>query len=275
MNKILDDILAFFNNYAFRIITALAVLIVCGLIIHYIIKGIKRVLYKTSLDNSVVLFVTALIQIVLWVMLIFICAGILNLSTSSFVVCLSSVALAIGLALKDSISNLTNGILIIYNKPFKRDDYVSIGGQEGKIQNIKLFVTELITNDNKKVVIPNSIVSTSTIINFSTMPVRRLQQTYSVAYGSDLDKVEEVIKQTLLDNKLILQSYDFSIFLQSHNSSSLDYCVRCWVDLEDYWTVYNALPRQMYDSFVANDIEIPFNQLDVNLKNPTIKKEDK
>lgn len=268
MANIWQNIVNFFDHVGWKILAGLCILILGAFLIVVIIKTIKKILYRMPIETSVVTFITSILKIVLYIILFFIFAGVLELSTSGFIVALSSLALAIGLALKDSLANLANGVFIIYNKPFKRGDEININGVEGKVQNIKLLCTELITYDNKKLIIPNSKFTTETIINYTAIPTRRVEKKFGVAYGTDLDLVEKVIKETIRSCPLILDTPTPSVFLSNHNESSLDYSVKVWVKTDNYWTVYNDLPRLIYDAFHKNHIEIPFKQLDVHFDNP-------
>lgn len=266
------NIVNFFNNTGWKILLTLCLIVIGGVIIKYLAKGIQRLLYKTSIDNSVVSFVISIFKIILWVLLIFVCASILELSTSSLIVCLSSVALAIGLALKDSLGNLTNGLFIIYNKPFKRGDHIRIDEVEGKVQNIKLLSTELVAFDNRKLIIPNSKFTTDTIVNYTALPTRRIELVFSVAYGSDMDYVEKVIYKTLENQPLILSYPKSSIFISEHAASSVDWTIWAWVATEDYWTVWKALPRIIYEALDKAEIQIPFDQLDVHFNDVNVTK---
>lgn len=151
----------------------------------------------------------------------------LSIPTSSLVVGLSSVALAIALALKDSLSNLANGILIIYNKPFRRGDHIEIDGVDGVIKNIKLFTTELVTYDNRRIILPNSKVVNGTIINNTSMATRRISQVYSVSYDADPDLVEKVLRKSYESNKLVNKNPKVSVYLSSHGESAMNFTVKC------------------------------------------------
>ena len=207
-----------------------------------------------------------MLKVILWILTVFAVASVLSIPTSSLVVGLSSVALAIALALKDSLANLANGILIIYNKPFRRGDYIEIDGIDGVIKNIKLLTTELLTYDNRRIVLPNSKVVGGTIINNTAMPTRRITFNFAVSYDSNPNLVEKVLREAFEKNHLVNKNPKVYVFLSAHGTSSLTFTVRCWTDTEDYWDVYNGMPRKVYDAFIKNGIVVPYNQLDVYLK---------
>lgn len=258
---------SFFNNFGWKLVLIICIFIIGFCLIKFIIFVLKYILYKTKIDNAVVAFIAALVTLILWVLTVLLIASILEISMSSIVVALSSVALAVGLALKESLSNLANGILIIVNKPFKRGDYVEVQNISGKIFNIKLLTTEIMTFDNKKITVPNSFIINNPVINSNAAPTRRIDKVFSVHYNSDMALVEKVLMNTLYDDQRILQYPTPSVFVCNHNSSSIDYTVRFWVNTIDYWDVSNGINRVVFDKFKENGIEIPYNQLDIHMIN--------
>ncbi len=248
-----------------KMVIALAVAVIGGLLVTFVCWLVRKILYRTSIDVAAVTFVSALLTVVLWIFLIFGIADIVGISTSSLLVAFSSVALAVGLALKDSLANLANGILIIANKPFKRGDHVQINGLEGIVQNIKLMTIELISFDNKLLILPNSAVTTNNVINFSALPTRRLQWSFFVSSKTDLDLVESILKDLLNSQEKVLKTPAPTIYMTEQSlDGSVTFTVRAWSNTEDYWGINFRLPRLVYDTFKANNIIVPFKQLDVN-----------
>ncbi|MBQ3254036.1 MAG: mechanosensitive ion channel [Acholeplasmatales bacterium] len=264
-NDLFKQIADFFVDYWFNIVAALSVLVIGGILISLLAKLIMKIIYATKFDNASGGFFVAILKVVLWVLLMFSCASILGIDGNSFLVAFSSVALAVGLALKDSLANIANGIVIIVNKPFKKGDYVSIGSTEGTIKKITILTTELTTGDNKRIVVPNSTVSTSTVINYSSNPTRRLEMIYSVSYDSDMKKVKEILYNVVANYEYTLKTPAPFIFMSAHSASSVDFKVRIWVDNIDYWNAYFGLNEKVFEAFKANNIEIPYNKLDVNI----------
>lgn len=266
IKQIGDSIGGFFSEYGWKILFSLA----CVIIAYFLIKGIcwlvRYILYKTKLDHAVVTFICSILKILLWVVLVLILAGVLQLSLSSVLVAFSSIALAVGLALKDSLANLANGILIIINKPFRRGDHISVKGVQGKVQNIRLMTTELLTFDNEKVILPNNAVVANELINYTSCPTRRVDYEFGVAYGTDMDKVYKIVLDMVSKNELILTYPEPAVFISKHDSSSVNFALRLWVKTGDYWTVKNALGKQILDLFSSNNVEIPFSQIDIHIK---------
>ena len=266
-----DSVIKFLTNEGWDIVLVISIIIIAFIGIKFAAFLVSKILYKSRVDGSAVAFYIAILKVVLWILAIFAIANVLNISTSSLVVGLSSVALAIALALKDSLANLANGILIIYNKPFRRGDHIEIEEYDGIIKNIKLLTTELVTADNRRVVLPNSKVINGVIVNNTAMATRRISLKYTVAYESDMDLVEKVLKEAFESNLLVNDTPAVSVNMSGQGESSVEYTVKCWVDTDDYWTVYNGMNRVVFDKFAENGISIPFNQLDVHIDAPAVK----
>lgn len=242
-------------------------LIVLSLFLMMIISAIiKKIMLRSTVDNAVISFVVSVFKIVYLIVVIFVCASVLKFDTASLVVGLSTIALAVGLALKDSFSNLANGVLILINKPFKSGDHVKINGVEGKVWMVKLFTVELVTFDNVKIVMPNSNVLNNEVINYSAFPVRRIDLIFDVSYDSDLDKVETVLNRVIAEHPQILHDLENSVTLTNQADSAIEYTVKAWVDTQDYALVKNQLIKKVYQEFVKENIEVPYPQLDVHVK---------
>ena len=237
MEEFFKQISAYISEYGFKLLLAICVVIV-GFCFAWLFGFlIKKIFARTRIDGAMLTFVVSILRIVFVVLAVLIASSILELSTESLVVSLGTVALAIGLALKDSFSNLANGILIIVNKPFRRGDFVSINGIEGKVHNIKLLTVELITFSNVKIVLPNSTVLNGNIINYSALAIRRVDMKFTVAYGSDMAKVEETLRNVAQEHPQVLKSMKINIYMESHDNSAITYAVKVWANNGDYFSV--------------------------------------
>lgn len=264
MGDFFQQIGEYLQEYGFKLLFILCIIVV-GIVLCWLVCFlVKKILLKTKIDGAITSFVTSLIKIAFAIIIVLVSASVLELSTSGLIVSLSTLALAIGLALKDSFGNIANGILIIANKPFRRGDLVSINGVEGKVHNIKLLTVELITPGNVKIVMPNNTVLNGNVINYSALPIRRLDMTFGVAYGSDMDLVEKTLKEVCESHEKVLKNMKVTVFMENHDDSSIVYQVRVWVNNGDYFTTKFDLPRMVYDAFEKNNITIPFPQLDVH-----------
>ena len=267
LEKILQSVYGFFSGYGLQIIKALAWIAVGALLIMLLKQTVKRASVKSrKLDNSASVFLTSIVQLIAYV-----CLGVLVLTTLGFsaegiIAAFSSVMLAIALGLKDALSSLTNGVLLIFTKPFKAGDFVRIGSTDGTVKEIKLFSVKLTTVDNLTVIIPNSEVLNSTITNFSNISLRRMDILIPVSYNADVDKVKQVVMAVVKEDKRIVSSPEPFFRLTEYGSSSLNFTLRAWANVGEFWNVKFDLLENVLKALQANDIKIPFNQLDVHVK---------
>lgn len=190
-DTIKDIATEFVNNTGLSIVRAIA-FFVLGLIVVKIVRMIlQTVLFKSRLDGAAATFVISIVTIVLYVALVIVLVSTLGFSTASIIAAFSAVALAVILALKDSLSSLANGIIIIFTKPFKKGDYVKIGDKDGLVQDIRLFNTKILTYSNEEIIIPNSDILTTDVVNYSTMPLRRIVFSLPVPYTADISEVKK------------------------------------------------------------------------------------
>ncbi len=243
--------------------------LVIGAIVVRIAVGFVRKLLngpKSHLKGAAANFLTTLTKIALTVLYVIILLAMLGVDTTSLVAIFSVLTLAISLAVQGVISNLASGIMLVATKPFDEGDFVELGGNSGTVTEIGITCTKLNTGDNKVVVIPNSNITANAIINYSAKETRRLDLTFSVAYGTDVEKVKEVILGVIAKHDNILQDPAPMIRLTNHGESSLDFVTRVWVKQADYWAVNFDMKEEVLIAFTEAGIEIPFPQMDVHVK---------
>ncbi len=263
--------LDFFSGYGLVLVKAIAVFVLGLLTVLLVRRSVKKTAIKSrKLDNSASSFVTSMITLVLYVILILVIIGTLGFSTAGILGMFSSVILAIALGMQNTLASLTNGIVLIFTKPFQAGDFVDIGGTTGTVKEIKLFSVKLVTTDNLTVVVPNSQVLNSVITNYSRMPLRRLEIVVPVSYGVDVAQVKEVVGALVKADKRIVELPAPFFRLTEYGSSSLNFTLRVWTSTEDFWGVKFDLLESILGEFRTHNIEIPFNQLDVHvLPTPT------
>lgn len=251
------------------IVVALLIWFIGKKVIKLILKIVKRAFEKTDFDEGVESFLLSLIRIMLNGILIVILAGTVGIQTSSIVALLGSAGLAIGLALQGSLSNFAGGVLILILKPFKIGDYIVVNGMEGTVTGIDIFYTKLRTGDNRVVVLPNGSLSNSDLINASQETIRRVDIMASVDYDSDIKKVKQILFDIASDLEYSFEDegHAIQVYVNSYEASSVDLGLRFWVKAEDYWTAKWEATEQMKEKFDVAGISIPFNQLDVMIKN--------
>ena len=257
----------FFANNGLNILASILIFIIGFILIKLICKLLLKIVYATKIDNAIGGFIVGLLQVFLWLLLAFAIVSMLGLSGNSFLIAFSSLALAVGMALKDSLANIANGIVIIITKPFKKGDHIEIAGTEGIVRSVKILTTEIFTFDNKRIVLPNSAIVNGTLTNYTANPTRRVDIVIGVSYDSDIKLVKKVLTNLLDDHKLVLDVPSPTIILKAFSDSSLDFQLKFWVKTDDYYSALFDINEKIVEEFRKNNIEIPYNKLDVKLLN--------
>jgi len=259
----------FLSNGGWQFLVRIALTVIIGfLIIKLILSIINKIVARSKLKDQKLAgrFIYNIAKVALLVIYFIAVLTVLGIDTSSLVAVLAASSLAVSLALQSIMTNFASGMIIVGNKPFKEGDYISVGDYSGTVTNITLHSTTLVTPDNKVVIIPNSDISGGTVVNYSAMPERRLDLEFTVAYGTNVEKVKKVLTKVLEEHPLVLHDKDYNVRLSAEDASALRFICRCWVKNEDYWTVNFDLHENIVAAFKKANIEIPFNQLDVNIK---------
>ena len=257
----------FFNGTGKAIAWALVILAVGLLLIAVVTKAVQKSTTKSrKIDNAAASFVTSVVSLVAYVGLMLVIIGTLGFSTESIITAFSSVMLAIALGLQNTLASLANGILLIFTKPFQAGDYVDIGGTSGTVKEIKLFSVKIVTPDNLTIVIPNNTVFGSTIINYSKMPLRRIDIVLPVSYDVDVAKLKELVNGLIAKDTRIAKDPAPFFRLTEYGESSLNFTLRAWTNTSIYWDVRFDLMEGILEALRENGVEIPFNQLDVHVK---------
>lgn len=255
-------------GFLVQIIVAIIVLLVGIKIIKSVVKVIKKGFDRSHIDDGVGTFLTSLIKYALYFILVMAILSSFGIATGSIVAVLGSAGLTIGMALQGSLSNFAGGVLILLLKPFVLGDYIidDTTGEEGTVSNISIFYTRLKTIDNKVVLIPNGKLSDSCITNVSMMEKRRIDIYVTVSYSADLQKTKNVLNNVVISQVLRLEGEPIDIFVSELKDSAVEMGIRVWAKNEDYWTLKWKMTEDIKNALDANHIEIPFPQLDVNLK---------
>ncbi|MDX9796133.1 MAG: mechanosensitive ion channel [Arcobacteraceae bacterium] len=253
-------------EYAMNIILALAIFFVgkwlVGEVTNLIIKGLRK---SSKLDETLVVFFKNIIYYALLIVVILTALKQVGIETTSFLAILGAAGLAIGLALKDSLSNFASGVMIVFFKPFKIGDFVTAGGVSGTITEIHLFNTEFKTGDNQKILVPNSSITSGSIINVNAHDKRRVDLLIGVGYEDDIKKVKELLTSIVASHEKILQDEANKIAVSELADSSVNFIVRAWVNTPDYWDVRFELIETIKTQFDQEGITIPYPQTDVHV----------
>ena len=253
------------SQLGFTIIKALIVFLVGRLVINLLNKLVRKILSKRDIDPSVKTFVGSLVNVSLTILLIISVVGALGVQTTSFAALLASAGVAVGMALSGNLSNFAGGLIILLFKPYKVGDYIEAQGVGGTVKEVQMFHTVLGTVDNKVIYIPNGSLSSGVVTNFSNQTTRRVDWTFGVEYGSDYEKVKQVIESVLAkDSRILSEPAAPCIALTALADSSVNVVVRVWVNSSDYWGVYFDINKNIYVTFNEVGIGFPFPQLTVH-----------
>ena len=266
--KVLSAIGSFLAGIAIPAIKIVLVLVAGYILSRVASKLITKILTKTGNDASLIRFLAKSAKIAIIIITIISALGILGIPTTGLIAGISAVAAAIALALQGSLSNIAGGIFILMTRPFKTDDFVDISGSCGTVKDIQLIHTVLLTTDNKEIIMPNSVVVNSTVINYSNSEKRRVDLVFSIGYNDDARLAEDIIFKTAMAHSFTLTDPAEPFVRESaHSASSIDITARVWCLSENYWTLHFDLLEQVRVEFTKAGITIPYNQLDVHLNN--------
>ena len=265
-SKLIDTVMEMGASFGVKLIEAVIVLLVGFKLVKVVKKFLRQSPKLDKLDAGLRTFLASASSILLYVLLIITIAMILGVPVTSFITILASCGVAIGLALQGSLSNLAGGIMILLFKPFKVGDYIEAAGESGTVNEISVMYTEILTVDNKRITIPNGSITNSVIENYSAENTRRVDLTFNTAYSNDVEKVKSVIMGVVEKHPATLKTPEPFVRLSAHKESSLEYTVRIWCNSADYWDVYFDTIENVKKAFDENNIQIPFNQLDVHIE---------
>ncbi len=265
MEELTKEIQTIFTAYGLIVLGALATLVLGIWIAKWLAKTSGKLLDKRSVDPTLTKFVTSLLKITLITFVIISAISQVGMETTSFIAIIGAAGLAIGFALQGSLSNFASGVMLIIFKPIKLGDYIEGGGASGTVETIGIFVTTLVTPDNKVIIIPNSSLTGSNIVNYSAKDTRRVDMVFGIGYGDDIDKAKNVIKSVIDNDSRILEDPAPKIVVSELADSSVNFNVRPWVNRGDYWGVYFDVTEQIKKKFDEQNISIPFPQRDIHM----------
>lgn len=252
-------------EYGQKLAVGLLILVIGLWIAGAVSKAAQKLMAARKFDAALQSFLGSMISIVLKILVVITALGTLGIEMTSFVAILGAASLAVGMALSGTLQNFAGGVMILIFKPFKAGDVLQAQGYTGSVAEIQIFNTILKTPDNKTIIIPNGGLSTSSMVNFSTEPRRRVDWTIGIGYGDDVDKARAVIKGMIDADKRILQDPAPAIVVSELADSSVNFAVRAWVEAGDYWGVFFDMNENVYKTFGKEGLNIPFPQMDVHV----------
>lgn len=261
---LMDSLIASGVDLGKRIIAAVIIYFIGRWIISIVNKLIDRRSQRNNVDKTVSSFLGSMVRVLLNLLLIVAIISTLGIETSSFAALFTAAGMAIGMALSGQLSNFAAGVLILMFKPYRVGDFIDVQGFSGTVKEIQIFHTVLLTPDNKTIIIPNSVASGNSLTNISRQPIRRVDWSVSVDYGTDFEYARSVVRELLDSGNLVLRDPDYTIVLGQMADSSVNITVRAWCKSDDYWDVYFWFNENVYKTFNEKGISFAYPHLVVS-----------
>jgi len=260
-----DALWSWVSAYSLNIIGALLIFIVGKWLARRISNLLARLLEKNNFDLALVSFLTHLTYYALVVLVVVAAAGRLGINTTSFLTVIGAAGLAVGLALKDSLSNFAAGVMIVLFRPFTIGDVVSTAGITAKVEKITIFNTHFCSPDNQLIIVPNNKIIADIITNINAKDTRRVDLTVGISYSDDMAETKEILARLAKEDSRILADPAPFIAVAELADSSVNLVFRPWVKTADYWDVRFDLTEKIKNRLDEAGISIPFPQQDVHL----------
>lgn len=265
MEIIKEKALELMVKYGFKIIGAILVLIIGFAIVNGVIRRLDKILNKSKVDLSLHSFIKSFSSFTAKILIVIMAATVIGIPPTTFIAVLSAAGLAIGLALKDSLSNFAGGILILIFRPFGVGDFIDAQGYMGTVKEIQLLYTSLNTTDNRRITMPNGDLANGNIVNYSVEDTRRLDLVFGVSYDDDIKTVKAILTKLVTEHPLTYKDPEPLVRAMAYGDNSIDFTVRVWCASSDYRTIHYDLHEQVKVEFDQAGITIPFVQTDVNI----------
>ncbi|MSS60243.1 mechanosensitive ion channel family protein [Fusobacterium sp. FSA-380-WT-2B] len=282
MNKFINEVFSkladkkILVNFTVELIFFILKLVFCIFIYYVAIKVLKKLtpLFNIKkkddlvVDKSLKSFIKSILNVGVHALLITICLLIMGVKESSLLAFFGTLGIGVGLALKDNLSNFAGGIIILLFKTYKVGDEVNISDEMGYIDDIDIFSTTIKTHNNDLVMIPNGMIISNKVINYTKTPIRRLKFIIGIAYDADIDVARKALEDLLRENPLVLKKPAVYSHVDSYGDSSINIALKGWTSNENYWTVYKETMNGIKKALDNVNVEIPFPQMDISIKNP-------
>ncbi len=263
VNKVID----WATTAGVKLLIALVVMFISFKIINAISRRIQKKGENGKFDKTLSRTLAYVLKIGLKILVAICLVGYVGIDTSGLAALVASFGVCIGLAVNGAVSNLAGGVLLIVTRPFKVDDYIEAQGYSGTVEDIHMTNTKIRTPDNKVVYIPNGALSSGNIVNYSEKELRRVDFTFTIAYEADYSKAVKILTDICNAHELVLREpAEPMVRMSAHGDSAVEIATRVWTNNGDYWTVYFDILESVKAAFEKENIEIPYNKLDVNVK---------
>ncbi|MBQ8293352.1 MAG: mechanosensitive ion channel [Bacilli bacterium] len=265
--ELIQEVAAWLSTEGLKLVFGLIVLFIVCKIINGIAKRFKKRMEKKGRDKTITVLGYKAIRYGLKALAVLCFLGFVGIDTAGIGSVIGSLGVGVGLAVNGTLSNLAGGIVILIMRPFGIGDYIEAQGEGGTVEEIGIFYTELVTPDNKVVYIPNGSLSNGSMVNYSKKDLRRVDFTFSISYEEDFERAKQVIYSVIENTQNALLDPQPFVRVVSHGESTIDISAKVWTKNEHYWDVYFDMMEAIKKNFDSANIEIPYKQLDVHIKN--------
>lgn len=259
------DLVGLLTNFAINLVIAIIIFVVGKWLARRVQSVLEKILRSRGVEDVLVDFLGTIASVLVIIIAVVAAFDQLGIPATSFMAIIGAAGLAIGLALKDSLSNFASGVMLVLFRPFGKGDFVEAGGVTGTVDEIHLVSTILTTPDNKLITVPNAMMYTSTITNYSAKDTRRVDMVIGVGYDDDLKVAAEVLNKICAEHPLILKDPGTKIFINNLGDSAVDFVVRPWVKAADYWPVLADVLETAKVELEAAGCNIPYPQSDLHI----------
>lgn len=263
-----STIIDWLSTHGLKLLIGIVVLFVCFWIVNIIAKAVRKGMIKHERDKTITSVVYQVIKKGVKIVLFVIFLGYVGIDTAGIGAIIGAIGVAIGLAAQGALSNFAGGMIILASRPFRVGDYIEADGEEGTVDDIRMFYTYLVTPDNQVVMIPNGEMTSGAIVNYSKNKTRRLELKFGISYSEDFERAKSVIRGIIDAHEKILRDPEPFVRVGEHADSAVIIYARVWTNTEDYWDVKFDLLESVKRRFDEENIEIPFPQMDVHLPLP-------
>jgi len=247
-------------------LVAAALIVIAGRwVAKAVISWIRKAVSKAKVDSTLVQFLSSIAYVALMVVVVVSALGVLGIPTTSFLAVIGAAGLAVGLALRDSLSNFAAGVMLVLFRPFKVGDFVDTAGISGSVKSISIFNTVLKTPDNRVITVPNGLIYADTITNYSAEEKRRIDLVIGISYNDDIGRAKALIQGVLMQESRLLEEPPAAVFLLELGESSVNFAVRPWVRTADYWSVRGDLLESVKSVIEQNGLSMPYPQRDLHV----------
>ena len=259
------DWLQLLETWGLKLLAAALIFLIGMWLARRLSAGLERVLGRAHVDSTLSGFLRRVSYAVMLVLVIITALSAIGVPTTSMFALLGAAGLAVGLALKDSLSNIASGVMLIVLRPFRDGDHVQAAGMEGVVEEIRIFQTRMRTLDNRLIILPNSMITTAPIINFSAKPERRIDILVGVGYDDDLKRAREILMEIAGGNPLVLKTPPPQVVVSRLSESSVDLTLHAWSKNKDFGDAKSQLTEAVRTQIIGNGLSLPYPQRDLHV----------